>query len=401
MYSDIIPPKKKYIHPHIDEYNSVRFSTSHQSHTSLREPRFKKTPIVLFVAACITVSLIGYHMISHKTIFTLTPQKTVFEIKQNIPLILQGREKKSLTYSLVYVPETIGDGLTRNPFTTPVASTSTTTASSQKDASIQIYASTTDQVKRITLINKTNAPVSLKKDTRFDVDGVVYMLEEAGQFSPTQKDVLNTLGSSTEVYKIMGFKGYATYDSVYAVPEISQSKSTTQNIAQTTTTSSTSDSVSTVPPKELLSLMPPRTLALQKSTIYDKIVDQSALVVFDQSALEEFFQSNVVQIQEYYQALKSFGESISYEIVIVDYTLNTSPDTGKPTSLASLTVEILPKIDESAIPLQFAGFSKETMNIIEKQVGSYLQLKTSYTPFWSKAVAKHEKIQVKVLSENQ
>lgn len=408
MYSDIIPPsKKRYTSSSTQEYNSVRFSSPHQTYSNA--PQRKTTPYILLVAACVIMGLVVYHNLSHSTILTVTPKTTQFEIKQNIPLILQGREKNSLTYSLVYVPEASEDGTVRNPFDAPaVVSPSSVNINSANTGtvsdSVTITSTSTGKTKKITIINKTTDAVPLRKDTRFDVDGVIYTLDAAYANTPTEKSIVNSITAST-TYKIVGFKGYPSYDTIYGVPEITtQAIKNIRTAGDTTTTvtsATTSVASSTVPPKELLSLMPPRTLALQKSTIYDKILDQSALVVFDQSALEEYLDTNIDQLQEYYKALKPFGESLSYDITILDYTLNISPESGKPVSFASLTIEITPKVDTDALVLQFAGFSKDTMTIIEKQTTAYLTLKTSYTPFWSKAVADGEKIKVKVLSENQ
>ncbi len=403
MYSDIIPPKKKYTKIRNEEYNSVRFSSPHPIYT---ETSGTKKPIMLLLAACVVVGLFAYHNLSHATKFTITPEVTHFNIVQNIPLVLQGREDKSLTYSLVYVPTT-EEGFSRNPFTTAEVATSTPTESVSASASrgTTITASTTGDAKRITIINTTGSSVPLRKETRFDVGGVVYTLDTANANNPTDKKIIDIAKrtASSSIYRVIGFKGYPTYDSIYAVPEIVVTKDTVQKLVATSTAVSAatgaqnivvSAASSTVPPKEILSLMPSGTLALQKSTIYDKGIGQSALVVFEQSAMEQFLREHVAQTQEYYKALKPYGESISYEITILDYTLQTSPETGKPVSFSSLQVEISPKVDTKSVTLQFAGFSKDTMNIIEKQVAPFVRLQTAYTPFWSKTVAKPEKIHI-------
>lgn len=400
MYSDIIPPKKKYIHKHTEEYNSVKFSSPHISYSG---PQKTKKTIILFLAACVVIGLVLYQIISHSTSFKITPKTTRFEIKQNIPLISQGRDKESLSYSLVYVPATQEYDSVRNPFSATGSTTVKTTPAITNASHIStIHSTSTGMSKRIIVINTTDSPVSLRKDTRFDVDGVIYTLEEAREFPITTKPARSTIGTSTKMYKVVGFKDSPSYDKVYGVPESAQDVSADFKQADNTiSTTSNNIASSTIPPKELLSLMPPQTLALQKSTIYDKLVDQSAVVVFDQSSVEDFLSTHIQQVQEYYKALKPFGESISYDISIIDYTLNTSQETGKPVSFSSFIIEITPHIDTISIPLQFAGFSKETMDTIEKQINQYIGFKTTYKPFWSKTVAQAKKIDVEIFSENQ
>ncbi len=380
MYGDIIPPKRKIHTTRTEEYNSVRFSAPHISYT---EQKSKKVPIVLFMAALVVIGLVLYQNIYHSTKITLTPKTTHFEIKQKIPLILQGREKDSLTYSLVYVPATDASS-TRNPFV--ATSTNTTTS---KQAVFSITATSTGATKHIRIINKTADTVPLRKDTRFDVGGVTYTLDSATQNPPSSKDDI-AQASSSVVYKVIGFKGYPTYETVYAVPE--ESTATSQ-------TTSLSDSVSAIPPQDLLSLMPAGTLALQKSTIYDKLLEQSAVVVFDQASFEDFLKNTISQTAAYYKALKPFGESVTYDVRISDYTLETSEDTGKPVAFSSLTLDITPQIDSEHAKMQFAGFSKDTMNTVEKQVHEYVVLHTAYKPFWSDTVASADKIQVQVLEQ--
>lgn len=398
MYSDIIPPKKKYVRVHTEEYNSVRFTSSHPSYTQTKQT---KKPIILFMTACVLLAIFAYHNLAHATKMTIEPKVTRFDIKQHIPLMLQGRQDAYLTYSLVYVSDT-QDGASRNPFvlknaTSSVATTSTNETSSFEE--VTLTASTTGKTKHVTLINKTSESVPLRKDTRFDVDGVVYALDSAVNVLPTEKKNLTSTHTtaSSSVYRVIGFKGYPTYDSVYAL-DTSSDGSASEGVGGASTSTKTVVSVasSTVPPKELLSLMPPHTLALQKSTIYDKNIEQSALVVFDQSALEHFLQNYIPQTIEYYKALKPFGESIAYDIAIVDYSLQTSPETGKPVSFSSLTIEITPKIDTKFLVLQFAGFSRDTMTVIEKQIASYVHMETKYTPFWSKSVSSSENIHVDI-----
>ena len=141
--------------------------------------------------------------------------------------------------------------------------------------------------------------------------------------------------------------------------------------------------------------MPEGAIPLGKSTIYDKLIDQSAIVVFDNRTLEDFLNVSNVQVQEYFKALKSFGPSVSYDISIVDYTLLVSPENGRPVAFSSLSIEITPKIDKQGIPSQFTGFKKETMDKIQKQVSEYVTFDVSYTPFWANSVAMEDKIEVR------
>ena len=393
MYSDIIPPKKRYTHVRTEEYNSVKFSSPHPIYG---RPSGTKKPIVLFLAALVFIFLLEYHNFAHATRIVITSRPTRFDIKQHIPLVLQGRENDSLTYSLVYVPE---EGVTRNPFVSSASSSPERAASTKiapAVASITITASTTGDVKKITLINTTGDTISLRNETRFDVQGITYTLNGALAVAPTDKKIIDSVKTkaTSSVYRVIGFKGYSTYDSVYAVPEITQTN--TEHVSATSTGVSLSQATSTVPPRELLSLMPSETLALEKSTIYDKIIGQSALVVFDQSTLRNFLRDHSTQVGDFYTTLKPFGESITYTIAILDYTLDISSETGKPVSLSALSIEIIPKVDTTAIAMQFAGFSKETMDTIEKKVKTYIDLKTIYKPFWSTSVSKIEKIDVDI-----
>ena len=57
-------------------------------------------------------------------------------------------------------------------------------------------------------------------------------------------------------------------------------------------------------------------------------------------------------------------------------------------------IEIVPKVDVDALLLQFSGFSKDTMNIIQKQVNEYMSLSVIYKPFWSDTVAPSDKIKI-------
>lgn len=397
MYGDIIPPKKKYqdenthneiIHDeYIEDRKSVHFTPIKRQ--AYREPKSKKLPVFLGLLALIVIGFGVYHKIFNGTTFAITPKTTRFEIQQKIPLILQNREKGALTYSLVYVPE---EGASRNPFTAPVDSTSTPTqlamAAKAVSSGTTMTATTTGDVKNITLINKTSETVPLRIATRFDVNGVTYTLDAATNLAPSSQDEINKVATDTPQYKVIGFKGTSSYDTVFAIPVESTS-------VKNSTVATQDSASSTLPPEDILSLMPKNAIPLQKSTIYDKLVDQSAVVVFDEKVLEDYLNETNVQLQEYFKALKPFGNSISYTISVVDYTLVTSSETGKPTEFSNISIDVTPVIDNELLPRQFTGFKKDTMEKIEKQVSDFIELDISYTPFWSKSVAGEERITVK------
>lgn len=394
MYGDIIPPKKKYHEKvYVEDQYVIKKDVAKDSNkgvhftpiirTPYREPKSKKLPIFLALVALLVIGFGMYHKIFNGTVFTIIPKTTRIDIQENIPLVLQNREKNSLTYSLVYVPQ--GDGA-RNPFASAVTATATQNIKEGVDI-YTITATTTGDIKKIKLINKTTENVPLRIATRFDVGGTVYTLDAATEIAPTSKTDMETIASGTPVYKVIGFKGTSSYDAVYAIDVVTRSS--------VSDASSQSLATSTVPPEDILSLMPEGALPLQKSTVYDKLVDQAAIVVFDERVLQDFLNGTNVQMQEYFKTLKPLGSSVTYTITIVDYTLQTSPETGKPVSLSSLSFDITPLIDPEFIPMQFAGFKKETMEKIEKQVSEFVTLKTSYTPFWSKSVAEEERITIK------
>lgn len=378
MYGDIIPPKKKYHDPiieddhvelgYVESRKSVHFTPISRQRYS--EPQSKKLPIFLALCALAVIGVGIYHKIFNGTTISLTPQTTRFEIKQKIPLILQNREKDSLTYSLVYVPE---EGETRNPFVA--------TSSEVVDEAITITATSTGDTKKILLINKSTEIVPLRIATRFDVNGTTYTLDKAINLSPSPDSDIERVSTSTPQYKVIGFKGSSSYDTVYAIPLVRPSVA--------------SEASSSLPPQDIISLMPKNAIPLEKSTIYDKLLEQSAVVVFDKKVLQEFLQEYTVQLKEYADVLKPFGSSLTYEVAIIDYTLVTSPDTGKPVAFDSLIIDITPAVDTELIPRQFTGFKKETMEKIQKQVSEYITLDVSYTPFWSKSVAEEERVLVK------
>lgn len=397
MYGDIIPPKKKYHEEtHIEDHyvvdkeltgepnRSVRFTPIKRA--AYQEPKSKKLPIVLALLALLVIGFGIYHKVFNGTVFTIVPKTTRIDIQQKIPLILQNREKDSLTYSLVYVPE--GEG-SRNPFAATVGNNATSTPSnnSSEGAALTMTATSTGLVKKIKLINNTAEVIPLRISTRFDVRGVTYTLDAATDVPPTPKAEVDAVSTGTPTYKVIGFKDTSSYDTVYAID--------VKNNAPSSSVVTESNSTSSLPPQDILSLMPEDALPLQKSTIYDKILDQSAIVVFDERVLQDYLNATNIQSQEYFKAFKPFGSSVTYSITIADYTLNTSVETGKPVSFSNLTLDITPVIDPEFVPMQFAGFKKETMEKIEKQVSEFITLTTSYTPFWSKSVAEEKRIDVK------
>ncbi|MES2623247.1 MAG: hypothetical protein V4576_02445 [Patescibacteria group bacterium] len=404
MYGDIIAPKKKYSDVHSEsEERSGPVHFSHIERPPYRggnfEKKNRKVPFLLLLLALIVVGIIVYHKMYNGTTFTITPKTTRIEIQEKISLVLQSREKDALTYSLVYVPAGSMNGEVtepRNPFvmtatTTPVAA----------EPKVTITATSTNDTKRVQLINKSGSNVTLRIATRFSVASTTYTLDAAMDVKPTEQSVLSAIASGTAMYKVIGFSGSSLYDSVYAVPyeSVKTAKTVTTTNASSTATGTDiidTDSVSTVPPADVLALMPDDAIPLIKSTIYDKVIDQSAVVVFDERTLEDFLNASNIQAQDYFKALKPFGASLTYEISVIDYTLITSPDTGKPTGFSSLILEITPKIDSSLVPAQFAGFKKDVVEKIKKQVAEFVTLDVSYSPFWATAVATEEKIKVRM-----
>lgn len=401
MYGDIIPPKKKYhiepshdgfVHDRTTENNSsVHFSPiRRQSYT---EPKSKKNAVLLIILALIVVGVGVYHKVFNGTTIVTTPKTTRFSIQQKIPLILQNRQKDSLTYSLVYVPE---EGVaTRNPFmsssassTASVSSSSTTvtTPANKTTNTVTMTSSSSSKTLSVHLINKTNEITTLRTATRFDVEGEVYTLDAPVSISPSSKTEIDGVANTSTTYKIIGFKGTSSYDNVYAV--LPNDLASVSDEKPTTATSVSS----AIPPEDILALMPKDAIALQKSTIYDRVIDQSAIVVFDEKVLENFLNDTNIELQEYFKALKPFGTSVSYVITVVDYTLVTSPETGKPVSFSDISFDITPVIDDTLLPQQFAGFKKDTMDKISKQAEAFISLHVSYTPFWSKSVAEVDRV---------
>lgn len=392
MYGDIIPPKKKY-HEEVIEDESVRDSYVHFTpikRQAYKEPKSKKLPLLLALLALIVIGFGVYHKIFNGTSISLSLETTRFDIQQKIPLVLQNREKGSLTYSLVYVPE---ENTSRNPFSQPSNEATTSEpqlaiAARSAEEGVTLTATSTGDVKKIKLINTTAETVPLRIATRFDVNGITYTLDAATNLAPSSKEEIEAIASGTSQYKVIGFKGSSSYDTVYAIPLTTTSPAVVKNAPQ-------SAASSTLPPEDILALMPKDAIPLQKSTIYDRLIDQSAVVVFDEKVLEDYLNETSVQLQDYFTALKPFGSSISYVITIVDYDVAISPETGKPVAFNSLSIDITPVIDNALLPQQFAGFKKDTMEKIQKQVADFIKMDVSYTPFWSKTVAEEDRITVK------
>lgn len=307
-------------------------------------------------------------------------------------MILSEKNQKSsttLSYNLIYNNE-IKD---RNIFA-PVSEGSTSTVQQALVSEIGDYfnlnTSTTSPFtsKKVILINESNINIPLRKDTRFDVNGVTYYLNNAVEIKPNSKNS----SSTTQVkYRVIGFKGTTDYDQFYAIDYVNDTQSNT-NVSTTTVEVKNTTS----PNEEILSLIPENFISLKKSYIYDKNIDQTALVVIDKKDFEKVLLANSKILKDYIDYLKPIVDLLEYQININDYDLELDPNSGLPISFKNLTIEIKPIIKKDKVASTFKGFSKDTMKTIKNDISKYINMDLSYSPFWMSKVSDEDNISVEV-----
>ncbi len=408
MYSDIIPPKKsirkietskkiKRIEKHdIAEEKAAEAFTPYKKtyHTVDGRDVQSKVPFIFFALAIVIVGGIMYSKYNHTTTLTFSPKTTTFEVKEKITLVGAGdpasKDISALPYSLVYIPSddvnNLSSSTSQNPFNTQkTATTTATTTSTAKEYTMT--ASTTRDVKKITFVNKTSLPISLRETTRISAGDVVYTLDKAVTIQPTPQ-----AGEATgAVFHVVGFKDTTDYEKVYAIP--TGSVNTGEKIAVGTTTDEDGP-VSAVPPTNIISLLPETSLPLLKSNIYDRVLDQNAVVVLEQRDLENVLQKINPAMQEYVKTLNPIIDIVKYHISIIDYDLEVSNSSGRPIGFKSLTIEVTPRINIESSKRAFAEFSSEAMKKIQDQIAPYVKLDISNFPFWMTSVPEADMVRV-------
>ncbi|MEN9604662.1 MAG: hypothetical protein RJB39_347 [Candidatus Parcubacteria bacterium] len=393
MYSDIIAPKK----------NSIRRITrdasfeevSEKVYLSERPQRERKFP-KMFLFLIVAVLLIGgviYAKFSERTVMTFTPKTTTLDIRERIPIYLQVDARvagsvntESLPYSLIY----ISSKTDRNPFAPMVSATTTapTTNTSATLSPLEIVATTTGAKMNVYLVNVTGESLPLRATTRIDINGLTYSIASAITV-PVTKDV--ALFKDLPKYYLPGFKGTAQAQSIYAVP--------IDATAPTDTAVTTSEPNKSSVPEDILSLLPDTSVALRKSTIYDLVVGQTAVVTFDKKDLLVMLEKKSPAFQEYVMAFKPLVDVVSYKVQVADYELDSAPDTGRPMAFKKLILEITPIMDEQKTKTIFINFSLDAMEVIQNQIAKFATLDISSTPFWSSSVAGEGKVEVKTIAE--
>lgn len=405
MYSDIIPPKKSIrkikASPRVEKAEKKEIKEEQEAvaegftpykktyHTVDGRDTTSKWPLVLIIVALLIVGGIVYSKYNHTTTFVFTPKTTSFEVKEKIALHNSGDTVKdvSLPYNLVYIPSTDVNNLSsttaqRNPFVAQKTASSTPTTAAVKEYTMT--ASTTKDVKKIIFVNKTSLPISLRETTRISVGEVVYNLDKSVTIQPSGVNV----PASSEVYHVVGFKDTTDYEKVYAIPSSGGQAVSLSPAAE--------EAVSAIPPTDIISLLPETSLPLLKSNIYDRVLDQNAVVVIEQKDLENVLQKVNPAIQEYVKTLIPVADMIKYHVTIVNYDLEVSEETGRPVAFKSLSLEIIPVINIDNAKTAFIRFSNEAMKKIKSQVAPYLDLEVKHFPFWMTDVPDEDMVRVEV-----
>lgn len=400
MYSDIIPPNKK---NKLSKIKAKKEKIEHVPkasllkdepfvapmevyHTAYGEDRKSKLPAILVVLTLLTLSIVYYSVFNNKTNISFESKSTIFEVKDNIPMSLAEKNQiasTTLSYNLIYNNE----NKDRNIFAPTVEESTSTlkTAMLSEEYYVLNSATTSPQSSiKVSLINESSVNVQVIKDTRFDVAGVTYYLDRAVNIKPVNKKATTT---NTVKYKVIGFKGTANYEKFYAVDYVDENMSTA--IATTTTDKNS-------PNNDILSLIPENFLSLKKSYVYDKKIDQTALVVIDKKDFEKVLIANSGLIQEYIKSFNTIFDLVEYEISINDYELELDPTTGLPVAFKNLNLEIIPKIKKDKVAATFKGFSKDTMRKIKNEIAKNITMNISYSPFWVNKVSDEDHISVEI-----
>lgn len=398
MYSDIVPPKKNnsFIKEKSNDHEVRILKTEKIHHTIDRYHEKSKWPWILFIATVVILSIVYYSVFNNKTKISFESKSTIFEIKDTIPMILSEKNQSAsttLSYNLIYN----NDDKARNVFapidTSSTTSTTTSPATTKPVVAANDYyvinnSSSTNPTSsmKIQFVNTTNASVQLVKNTRVDVNGTTYYLEKNVSIPKGAGSA-----SSTAQYKIIGFKGTDKYEKFYAVDYVD----TTGTVDVASAPVAPVDS-SNVPNSDILSLIPENYIPLKKGYVYDKNINQTALVVVDKRDFERVLTNNSKLMQTYMSSFKSISDLVYYEININDYELVLDPTTGLPTSFKNLTIEIIPRINKDKVAAAFKGFSKDTMKKIKSEITKDIDMEVKYSPFWVNKVSDEDHINVEV-----
>ncbi len=400
MYSDIIPPNKK------NKLSKIKAPVEHKVkeskklkdepfvapgevyHTAYGEDRKSKLPVILTLLTLLTLAIVYYSVFNNKTNISFESKSTIFEIKDRIPMALSEKNQKSsttLSYNLIYN----NDNENRNIFAPIVEGATSTpkTNTTSNDQSFEYYTlnnSTTSITlsKKVKLINTYNTNVQIIKDTRFDVDGVTYYIDRAVDL----KKSVNPSTSTTN-YKVIGFKGTAKYEKFYAIDYVDTSVSDDAPVVE---------GDKNIPNNDLLSLIPDNFIPLKKNYVYDKTIDQTALVVIDKKDFEKVLLAETKLIQEYAKSFTTISDLVEYEISINDYEIELDSQTGLPIAFNNLNLEIITRIKKDKVASVFKGFSKETMKKIKNEISKNITMNISYSPFWVTKVSDEDHISVEV-----
>lgn len=414
MYSDIIPPRKN---NSIRNISLERFDELEPIAEQAYEPRrhpdhdrsFPKFFLFLIISVLIIGSVVYAKFIEHSTL-TLTSKVTTLDIRERFALSVQKDDETVsedvLYYNLIYIS---GKEKRDNPFA-PVSTTIKTdekkpgnTAFSQADLKPTIAVSTsTNSTTTVYLVNETKENIPLRATTRIDIAGVIYSLPTSVTVTPT-KD--SSIYANKQKYYLPGFKGTTSYNSIYAVktdgplniPETTtQTASNTdaEDVVKSATSTQTADALDTRVPSDILSLLPETNIALKKNTIYDKITDQPAVVVFNKKDFLEVLEKNNPGLQEYVKSFNAVKDIVDFDVQIVDYQFDSSPDTGRPVSFKQIVIEIKPIFNIDEAKKAFENFSIDTIDKIRAQLREFASISVKNTPFWSKEVASEGKVEV-------
>ena len=398
MYSDIIPPKKNTFIKAKKNDREMRILKSEPTlthrevyHTIDGRDRRSRLPLILFFITTVVLSVVYYSVFNNKTYISFESKTTILEIKDIIQMNLSEKNQSAsttLSYNLIYNNE----NKDRNIFA-PLSVATNTAETNNSNSNEDFYilnATSSDNLpdKKIVFINETNTDVPVMDKTRFDVNGVTYYLQGKANIKAINIDK-DKVSSTTNKYKVIGFKGSSNYDKFYAIDYVVDVNNTTNN-------STTSVNNSNIPNEDMLSLIPENFIPLKKGYIYDVGVNQSALVVIDKKDFEKVLNNNNKIIQEYVKTFKPISDLVEYEININDYELVFSPETGLPIAFKNLTLEITPRIKKEKVAEVFQGFSKDTMKKIRNDIQKYIIMNVKYSPFWMSKVSDIDNISVEV-----
>ena len=392
MYSDIIPPKKNsFIKAKKNDHEVRIIKEETFYHTVDGRDKKSRLPMILIFLTVVILGIIYYSVYSNNTNISFESKSTIFEIKDIIPMILSEKNQNSsttLSYNLIYNNE----NKDRNIFAPVEVATTTETTTSTSVTKVEFYylnnsttTASSSTPKKVLFINETNSDVRIVKNTRIDVGGSTYYLDKDINIKKGDKTSTST-ASTTPKYRVIGFKGSDKYEKFYAVDYTSDSTETIP-IANDGKNSPSSD---------LLSLIPENFIPLKKNYIFDKKINQTALVVVDKRDFERVLANNSKLIQEYIKVFKPISDLVGYEINIDDYELQLDGETGLPISFKNLNLEIIPKIKKDKVASIFKGFSKTTMKEIKVGVQKYLNMEVKYSPFWMSKVSDENYISVEV-----